>query len=140
MPAVLHNFVRFVFSGEHSDVYRRYFSSNIFKQSPSLSCTSKDQNIIWPSIRKSYVKGFFKGIKVKHIGSQNAFKKTILDILVQYDIIYEITEKSYFCSYFDNDDECYFKISLYFNVIVSEYYLVLTCLNSKTESLKQYMK
>lgn len=135
IPVILHNFVHFVFSREHRELYKRYFIKSIFKHSPVVSAR-REPTIVWPVIRKSYLKGFFKGIKVRHIGSHNALKKTILDIFLRHDIIYEANEKSYFCSFFDNNDECYFKVSMYYNVILSEYYLVLTLLNSRKHCFK----
>lgn len=131
MIETLHNFVRFVYSESEPEVYKRYFTRNIFKNSPVINNSKKEPTIIWPCVRKSYIKGFFKGMKVKNIGCSNALKKLMLDIFIKNDVIYEITEKSYFCSYFYNDDECYFKISMYFNVLLSEHYLILTCLNSQ---------
>lgn len=136
MASILHNFVRFVLAGSHDELYKRYFIKSIFKYSPAVKAKI-EASVIWPCIRKSYIKGFFKGIKVRNIGSHNALKKTMIDIFRRLDIIYEANEKSYFCSYFDNDNECFFKISLYYNVILAEYYLVLKLLNSKTDSFQQ---
>lgn len=137
MPAVLHNFVQFVFSGEQSELYSRYFSKSIFKGSPCQSqSVQNESSMAWPTIRKSYFKGFFRGIKVKNVGSHNALKKRLLDIFKANDVIYEANEKSYFCSYFDNQEECYFKISIYFNIILAEYYMVLTCLNTRKDAFK----
>lgn len=134
MTEIIYNFVKYIFYGEHSDIYKRYFITNIFQDNSSEK--KDDKPIIWPCIRRSYVKGFFHGIKVKDIGSQNGFKKILLDIFKKYDIIYEVSERNYFCSYFDKTEECYFKISIYYNMIFGEYAIVLKCLNSKKNCFK----
>lgn len=135
IPVILHNFVHFVFSREHRELYKRYFIRSIFKHSPAAG-VQREPTIVWPVVRKSYFKGFFRGIKVRHIGSHNALKKIMLDIFLKNDIVYEANERSYFCSFFDNDDECYFKVSMYYNVILSEYYLIPTLLNSKKQCFR----
>lgn len=138
IPAILYNFVQFVLSGEQNDLYTRYFTKSVFKHSPmNAAATAREPAIIWPCVKRSYLKGFFKGIKVRHIGTHNALKKMMLDIFKKNDIIYEANERSYFCSFFDADDECYFKVSMYYNVILGEYYLVLTCLNSKKKCFRE---
>ncbi|KAI4291898.1 serine/threonine protein kinase KIN1/2 [Pancytospora philotis] len=136
MPAVLHNFVNFVLAGSHDEVYKRYFIKSVFKRSPAIRPQQTAQPS-WPRIRKSYFKGFFKGIRVRNIGSHNALKKTVLDIFGKLEIIYEAKEKSYYCSYFDKDEECFFKISMYYNVILSEYYLNVKLLNSKEKRFRE---
>lgn len=133
-PTVVHLFVRFVFAGISDDLCVRYFTRRVFdSMSPNIT---SEAPIIWPCVRKAYIKGFFKGIKARNIASSNALKKTLLDIFANNGISYEADEKSYFCTYSRNGDECYFKISMYFNVLMSEYFFILTCLNSRKELFK----
>lgn len=131
---IMHNFVNYTLNGENKDIYKRYFVKNVFNE--DFSENKNDDIILWPRIRKSYLKGFFQGIKVKKIGNQNGFKKILLDIFKKHDIVYEVSEKNYYCSYFDCKEECYFKVSLYYNMIFGEYSIVLTCLNNKKNSFK----
>ncbi|KAI5169346.1 serine/threonine protein kinase KIN1/2 [Pancytospora epiphaga] len=137
IPGILHSFVRFVFSGGHNNLYKRYFIKNIFKRSPQQGVRQReDIPSVWPRVRESYTKGFFKGIKARHIGSPNALKKTLLDIFLHNDVIYEVNEKNYFCTYFVQDDQCQFRISLYYNVLLCEYYINITLITSKKRCFK----
>lgn len=133
----LHRFVKFVFANDSRNVSQKYFVKSAFKDNDESTSESLHNDIIKnPPIKNSFFKGLFYGIKVKHIGSQNALKKIILDIFEKNSVSYEAEEKGYFCSYNYDENECYFKVSLYYNVIFSEYYLVLKCLNSKKESFR----
>lgn len=133
----LHNFVRFVFGNDSRNIPCKFFPidtcTNQKEEKPRRSCKYKKLN---PTIKKSYLKGIFQGVKVKSIGSQNALKKIILDILKENSVVFEIDENAYFCTYKHKDSECYFKITLYYNVILNDFYLVLKCLNSAKDSFK----
>lgn len=132
----LHVFVKFIFSDCQASRSLKYFHTDVFQESSQEndSASHVSMNTNTPSIKKSYIKGIFHGIKAKHIGSHNAFKKIILDIFKKNSISFEADENGYYCSFYNNDEECYFKVTLYFNVLLSEYYVVLTCLNSKKTS------
>lgn len=135
----LHRFVRFVFSNDSASVNRpsKFFFQSVLQESNSdLNSVSVKIPPSLPIIHKSYIKGIFKGIRVKHIGSQNALKKILMDVFKKNSVGFEADEKGYFCSFYANDEECYFKVTLYYNIITSEYYLVLKCLNSKKSSFK----
>lgn len=138
MAEVMHRFVRFVFFNNTSRRPSKYFFRGVFQESSteSSSTVNLTQNE-FPIIQKSYVKGLFQGIRVKHIGSHNAFKKIILDVFKRHSIVFEADEKGYFCSLTGDQSECYFKVTLFYNVLLREYYLVLKCLNSKKESFKK---
>lgn len=137
-PELLHNFVEFVFANDGKNIPAKYFTKSVFREGIHGSTDTIRQSVLTstPTIKKSYLKGIFQGIKVKHIGSHNALKKILLDIFKKYAVSYEADEKGYFCSFCADDEECYFKVSLYYNVIFSEYYLVLKCLNSKKNPFK----
>ncbi|CAD26242.1 similarity to SER/THR PROTEIN KINASE KIN1 [Encephalitozoon cuniculi GB-M1] len=132
LPEAVHDFVRFMFSKEKG-CGPRHVKKEVFLTSTSQDslCSVKGKDCGLPQVRQTYLKGFFKGIRVKHIGSHNALKKVLLDIFNANNIIYEITEKSYFCSAYHEDLECLFKVSMYFNVLLNEYYLTVTPLNSE---------
>lgn len=132
LPEAIYDFVRFIFLKE-KDQAPRHVKKEIFLTSTSQDslCSLKGREGGLPRVRQTYLKGFFKGIRVKHIGSHNALKKILLDIFNSNNIIYEITEKSYFCSAYYEDLECLFKVSMYFNVLLNEYYLTVTPLNSE---------
>lgn len=138
LPETLHNFVEFVFANDGRNIPTKYFTKSVFREDPRVcdGATRLHAQTATPTIKKSYLKGIFQGIKVKHIGSHNALKKILLDIFKKHAVSYEADEKGYFCSFYSNDEECYFKVSLYYNVIFSEYYLVLKCLNSKRSPFK----
>lgn len=139
IPGIIHAFVRFVFAGVSDEFYSRYFPRQIFCAmnanliSPNMR---GEAPIIWPCIRKSYVKGFFKGIKARHIKTPNGLKKYMLEVFSKHNIVYEANEKSYYCTYDSDGEECYFKISMYINLFLSEYFVVLTCLNNKQSIFK----
>lgn len=133
----LHKFVMFVFSNSTTQRPSKYFFECAFQESSQESNSAMERmNINLPNIQKSYIKGIFQGIRVKHIGSHNAFKKIILDIFKRNSVAFEADEHGYYCSFHNNDEECYFKVTLYFNVLFSQYYLVLKCLNSKKSSFQ----
>ncbi|KAL7348092.1 protein kinase [Encephalitozoon intestinalis] len=136
-PEAIHDFVRFIFSGERTCT-RKHVKKEVLLESASqdtlVSLKGKDNGL--PRIRQTYLKGFFRGIRVKHIGSHNALKKILLDIFNANSIIYEVTDKSYFCSAYYEDLECLFKVSMYFNVLLNEYYLTVTPLNSEKKLFK----
>lgn len=135
LPELMHNFVEFIFSRDRKNPFSNYFSKEIFLSSNGqetlCSNNSRGKEGGFPRVRQTYLKGFFKGIRVKHIGSHNALKKTLLDIFNANNIVYEATEKSYICSMYSEDLECHFKISMYFNVLLNEYYLTVTSLNNE---------
>lgn len=138
MPETIHDFVRFMFSRSEGHQLR-HVRKEVFLASTSqdsLHIQQKGRDGGLPKVRQTYLKGFFKGIRVKHIGSHNALKKILLDIFNTNNIIYETTEKSYVCSVYYEDLECYFKVSMYFNVLLSEYYLIVTSLNSERKLFK----
>ncbi|KAM0681427.1 Serine/threonine-protein kinase [Glugoides intestinalis] len=135
----LHRFVRFVFSNDSESINRpsKFFFQSVLQESNSdLNSVSVKLPANLPIVHKSYIKGIFQGIRVKHIGSQNALKKILMDVFKKNNVGFEADEKGYFCSFYSNDEECYFKVTLYYNIITSEYYLVLKCLNSKKSSFK----
>lgn len=133
----LHNFVKLVFANDPKNIPIKYFIKSVFKESDMFFEDAESRSVNYkPLIKPSYFKGIFQGIKVKHIGSHNALKKIILDIFKKNSVSYEAEEKGYFCSFYYNNNECYFKVSLYYNVIFSEYYLVLKCLNSQKEPFR----
>lgn len=137
MAEIMHRFVKFVFFNNSSSRPSKYFFRGVFQESSTESSTTASLiHNEFPIIQKSYVKGLFQGIKVKHIGSHNAFKKIILDVFKRNSIVFEADEKGYYCSLSGDQNECYFKVSLHYNVLLCEYYLVLKCLNSKKESFK----
>lgn len=140
VPEIIHNFVEFVFCREKKDPCSRYFKKEIFlspmSQGSTSSASQRGRDTGLPRVRQTYLKGFFKGIKVRHIGSHNALKKILLDIFNSNNILYEVTEKSYFCSAYSEDVECHFKVSMYFNVLLNEYYLTITSLNSEKSLFK----
>jgi serine/threonine protein kinase KIN1/2 len=137
MPEVMHSFVNFVFSKEKRNPCSKYFKGDVFmsfaSQESLLSSNSRSKESGYPRIKRTYFKGFFKGIKAKHIGSHNALKKILLDILNAHSILYEATEKSFMCSAYADDVECFFKISMYFNILLSEYYVMVTSLNGEKD-------
>ncbi|KAI5149187.1 serine/threonine protein kinase KIN1/2 [Enteropsectra breve] len=137
-PSNIYNFVRFIFSEKKPGIYSKYFIKSAFSNGANQNPASpKGVSNLWPCVRKSYLKGFFKGIRAQAIGSSLALKKKLIDLFRKLDISYEINEKSYFCTYYDGESECFFKISLYYNVIIKEYYLITTCLNSRYKAYRQ---
>lgn len=134
----LHRFVRFVFSTTSTQRPSKYFFTGVFQDSSqeSTSSTLQLQAQDFPSIHKSYVRGIFQGIKVKHIGSPKAFKRIISEVFRKHSVVFEVGENSYYCTFYNDDEECYFKATLYFNVLFSQYFLVLKCLNSKKKSFQ----
>jgi len=129
----IHEFVRFTLYSEGEVYCERGKTAHFLAPNQESLCSShgsKCKEAGYPRIRQTYLKGFFKGIRVKHIGSQNAVKKILLDIFNINGIAYEATEKSYLCSVRQDGLECYFKVSMYFNVLLNEYYLTITPLSS----------
>ncbi|OQS55716.1 protein kinase kin1 [Ecytonucleospora hepatopenaei] len=158
-PVILHNYVNFLSAKENNNIHNRFFSRHIFKKnqishlknemvqeeekcdrSSSTASFDRCQNSSsneknFPEIRKSFVKGFFKGLKIKNT-TQEDIKTKLLKVFLENNISYEASEKSYYCSYIHDQQECYFKLTLYFNVILSEHYVVLNCLNKNSNSFK----
>lgn len=124
LPKIIHGFVEFVLARERRmPVLRR---ETLFGDA---LCSPRPSGL--PRIRRTYLRGFFRGIKVRHIGNQNALKKTVLDIFHMYNIAYEANDKSYFCSASMGDVVCHFKVSMFFNVLLNEYYLTVTSLGNE---------
>lgn len=138
---IIHKFISFVFSNNNTQRPTKYFYTGAFRENNSEEQDlNKKINLNLPAIQKCYFKGLFQGIKVKHIGSHNAFKKILMDIFIKNSIIFEADECGYYCTFYDENEECYFKVVLYFNVIFSQYYLVMKCLNSKSSSFRNISK
>lgn len=164
-PEILHKFVCFVFSNVGNSRPSKFFKREVFDHNKSevtnrnthdieeignssisnnaenipnsidLSITSHNLNIE-PAIKTSYIKGLFQGIRIKHIGSKAAIKRILVDIFKKNSVSFESDENGYYCSYSSHEEECYFKVSLYYNVILSDYCLILKCLNNKKDSFK----
>lgn len=139
-PEIINRFVNYVISKEKRSPCSKYFKQTVFKKiTPQESSSSSTLKLSeYPRIRNTYLKGFFKGIKVKHIGSHNALKKTLLDIFKSNKIQYEVTDKYFFCSVLMEDVECYFKVGMYFNMILSEYYIGVQFLNGDRSLFRQF--
>lgn len=132
-PESLHKFVRFVFSSNDTARPSKFFSREIFESKNAEQISEKASE---PIFKTSYIKGIFQGIRIKHIGSKGAIKRILIDIFKKNAVSYEVDENGYYCSYSDKKEECYFKVSLYYNVLLSDYYLILKCLNNKKDSFK----
>lgn len=132
----LHNFVRLAFANDSENIPSKFFPIDLFPSEEKEQEKPNKFKQFNPTIKKSYLKGIFQGIKVKHIGSHNALKKVVLDVLKTNSIAFEIDENGYFCTYKHNESECYFKVSLYYNLLFNDFYMVLKCLNSAKESFK----
>lgn len=132
----LHSFVRFVFGNDVRNIPIKFFSVGAYENS-YIEHDQLKLKPVDPIIKKSYFKGIFQGIKVKHIGNHNALKKTLLDIFKKRNVSFEADERSYYCTFVQDECECYFKITLYYNVLLSEYYLVMKCLNSQKECFRK---
>lgn len=143
-PAILHNFVRLLTAETNDNLYNHFFSRShftveIYDERSSEENTGRNDSVPdnnnYPKVRGSIVKGFFRGLKIKNT-NQDFVKSEIMKIFQDVGIVYEANEKSYFCSYVHNNTECYFKMTLYYNFIVSEHYVVMNCLNKKKEAFK----
>ncbi|TBU09258.1 Kin1-like serine/threonine-protein kinase [Hamiltosporidium magnivora] len=135
-PQMYHNFVSFVFSKEKNNSFSKYFTGSIFLNSESslnhiektvLGDTSNIDNL--PAIKNTYLKGFFKGIKIKPTLSHTEIKKILIQFFTAMKITYEIKEKNYKLIYDINETKCEFKISLYFNKLFKEHFLSVTRLS-----------
>lgn len=144
-PMIMHNFIKYLTAKEQHNIHNTFFNSCIFKHK-SINNLSEDASDIeettahnnksdFPEVRKSFVKGLFKGLKVKNI-TQEMLKEKILKVFLENNVIYEVNEKSYFCTFSHKGRECFFKITLYFNVILSEHYIVMNCLNKNSDAFK----
>ena len=141
---VMHNFVKLLFEENNENVYNLFFSSREFK--PELeymaisdqgesSMVERKISQKYPEVKKSFIKGLFKGIKVKN-SDEDETKKLLLRLFLENNIVYEANEKSYFCSYVYEGKECYFKVTMYFNVILNEHYILLNCLDKDSGIFK----
>jgi len=126
IPEIIRNFVTFV----HGSKTKTNLRIN----------EDEEYHPPWPLIKKSYFKGLFRGIRAKYIGMPNVLKKILMDLFVENEISYEITEKNYFCSFFDGGEESCFQIAMYYNVILSEYYVFPVLLNSRSKPYKKVVK
>ena len=137
LPEILHRFVCFVFANNRNNRPSKFFRKEVFEEEEVCNEATEMTKISpEPAIKSSYIKGLFQGIRIKHIGSKKAIKRMLVDIFKKNAVEFESDENGYYCSYKKHDEECYFKVSLYYNVILSDYYLVLKCLNNKKESFK----
>ncbi|KAL6120629.1 hypothetical protein NUSPORA_02611 [Nucleospora cyclopteri] len=140
-PLILHNFVRYTMTNENGSFFNQYFIKNIFEEEndqKSINNSTVPTNSC-PQVKKAYFKGLLRGIKVKNIQPE-ALKQLLLNIFIENSILYEVNEKSYFCSFFYDNSECFFKLTIYFNIILSEHYIVLNCINKKEDGFKVVYK
>ncbi|KAF9764848.1 putative serine/threonine-protein kinase KIN1 like protein [Nosema granulosis] len=142
-PEIINRFVNYVLSREKKSPCSKFFKTTVFKKAeqpvPPASASLLRLNE-HPRIRNTYIKGFFKGIKVKYVGSHNALKKILVDIFRANRIKYEVTDKYFFCSVFVDDVECYFKVGMYFNMLFSDYYIGVHFLNGDRSLFKQFQE
>lgn len=137
LPEVLHRFVSFIFASCENNRPSKFFQKEVFENENAAEEAKEFKKLsLEPSVKSSYIKGLFQGIRIKHIGSKKAIKRILIDIFKKNSVTFEADENGYYCSYRDQNEECYFKVSLYYNVILSDYYLILKCLNNKKESFK----
>ena len=126
LPEILHKFVRFVFSNNGTSRPSKFFHQEIFENENMQDELKELKKMnIEPAIKPSYLKGLFQGIRIKHIGSKKAIKRILIDIFNKNSMTFEADENGYYCSFNNQNEECYFKVSLYYNVLLSDYYLIL---------------
>jgi hypothetical protein len=143
-----HNFVNFLFTPEKNNSFSKYYVGNVFIKSDSSALLSenadpiskkefsssdevdlqvkRERELAYPIIKKSIIKGIFKGIRAKRIKNQDALKKVVLEQFSLNNVVYEIKERNYICTIESGDSSIAFKVSLYFNVILRKYYLSIT--------------
>ncbi|ORE00572.1 KIN1 [Hepatospora eriocheir] len=90
------------------------------------------QNSVYPLVRRSFLKGILKGIKVTKI-NESKLKQKLIRIFIKHNISYEANEKSYFCSLYKESSFVQFRLSIYYNVVLGEYYLTLKNLNKRQD-------
>ncbi|KAK6089882.1 hypothetical protein P3W45_001085 [Vairimorpha bombi] len=126
----LHKFVNYVISKEKRSPCSKFYNKTVFKN----SVVTEHKLMTHPIIKNTYIRGMFRGIKIKHVGTHNALKKIIIDLLNMHRLSYKITEKYFLCDVsYNTNIFVSFKISMYYNVILSEYYINVTHVSGEKE-------
>jgi len=126
----LHKFVNYVILKDVGSPCSKFYKKTVFKNANIV----EQKAGTYPLIKNTYIQGFFKGIKIRNIGTKNALKKIILDILNENNFKFKTNKKYYMCDVqYNTNSYVSFKISMYFNVILSEFYINITYIDGKKE-------
>lgn len=131
----LHQFVTSIIQKDTRSPCSKFYKQKVFKD----ASTREPKLYNNPKIKNTYLKGIFRGIKLKNIGSHNALKKILIDIFKKNKLNVKTDEKYFICdvSYQENTFVS-FKVSLYFNVILGEYYVNLTHVSGERREFRKF--
>lgn len=131
----LHYFVASIIQKDTRSPCSKFFKQKVFKD----VSTKEPKLFNNPKIKNTYLKGIFRGIKLKNIGSHNALKKILIDIFKKNRLNVKTDEKYFICDVSYNESTFVsFKVSLYFNVILGEYYVNLTHVSGERKEFRRY--
>ncbi|WUR04795.1 serine/threonine-protein kinase [Vairimorpha necatrix] len=124
----LNRFVSYVISKEKLSPCSKFYKKTVFDNFDLI-----DQNSgSFPIIKNTYIRGFFRGIRIKNIGTKNALKKILIDLFNSNNFKYKIDKKYFICDIEYSSKSCVsFKISMYYNCIVGEYYINISHINGE---------
>lgn len=129
----IYEFVRFVLDGVPGEFRARYYPLPVLKESGRASgdqkdgsgkitsvatMFSKDTSLLWPRVRKVVIRGLFGAVRIRWAGSANGLKKLLLDVFAAEEVAYVPGERSYYCTSLVGREECEFKVTPFYNVLL----------------------
>lgn len=127
----LHIFVKAIFLKHNHRNKTRYSFGRVLSNSDSLQkyepeiSAKKNTSENKPCIRNSIVQGFFRGLVVNLIKNKPQMLKAIDTFFLKKEIVCIPNSKFYFCYTKNKKNICYFKTSLFYNIILRKFVVSL---------------
>lgn len=131
-PERIHNFIQFM--STVSQETARYYSGDVFAKEKAVVLYPEEGKAAavqeracnvngYPHIRRSFIQGLFRGACCREIDDHVLLKNIVVECCVKNKITYDVTKKNYVCIAQHKRNNCKFKISPFYNIILGSFVL-----------------